>query len=955
MIKPNLLATSSIGAIGAFLLAPTAAIAQTPPSLAAAAPGDAPSDGNAIVVTGSRISVVGYQAPTPVSVVSEAQLTRDAKSTIGDSIRELPAVGASSSSANNNAGSGGIVAGTSGLDTVNLRQLGVTRTLVLLDGQRVVASNINGAVDLGTIPSQLVKRVDVVTGGASAAYGSDAVAGVVNLVLDKTFTGLKASADYSDTSNWDHKQYRFQAAFGQGFDDDRGHILVAGTFLNSPETVFANQRSWNRYTALLTNPTYTANKTGPQYIHADYIGNNLATTGSIITAGPLAGIYFTGSNATPAVFNYGLKDGQLSANGSQEQFLQSFSNLNSQFKQYTIFTHARYEFAPWARLSVQGNFGRTDSLNSSVPLYKAGNVTIRVDNAYLPQTIKDQMIARGLTTLTIGTTNLNNIPMDLTKRYSMEALENTVGIPVAFLRRVLNRGVVTLDGDLGGGWSYNAYYQRSQIHFYQETINNQINANFTNAVDAVVGPTGAIVCRSTLTAPTNGCAPLNIFGYGNASQAAIDYINVKPGQNWTNQHLTQEVYAVSAQGALPFGLPAGPIAVAAGAEHRMEHVNVVVDPGAQARAYGQGNFANMDGRYNVKEAFLEFEVPLLRDSFIKEASLNAAGRITDYSTSGTVKTWKVGLTATIVSDVRLRGTISRDIRAPIVNELFSQGVATTGSAIDPKSGKSVFIYTFASGNPNLKPEVAKTYTAGIILAPHWVPRLQLSLDYYNIKINGAITSIGASTVLARCNAGEKAFCTQLVFGGAAGELSQINTYPLNVANLKTSGLDFQGNYSMPLFNGQLSSRFVGNYMFEESQLQLGTLVNYAGALGSNNGTTGLPRFRGSFSTTYDQGDWSLTAQVRMLGAAKLVYTWKSGVDVDNNRIKPIAYLDLRASRKIAGNFELFFNVDNVLGQAPPVIPATVSQGENAYYGVATSGTIYDLMGRTYRAGVRARF
>ncbi|MDB5705548.1 MAG: hypothetical protein JWN66_2664 [Sphingomonas bacterium] len=942
--------------------APAALIvpAQAEPAEPAPVADATPPATDDIVVTGSRISLSGYRAPTPVTVLGQQQLTRDAQTTIGDSIRQLPALGKSSSA--NNDESQGIVGGTAGLDTVNLRQLGSTRSLVLLDGQRVVASNINGAVDLGTIPATLVKRVDVVTGGASAAYGSDAVAGVINLILDKKFTGLKMQAEYANTYAWDHQQYKFQGAWGTGFADERGHIEVAGTYLNSEDIVFANQRSWNRGTALMLNPAYTAGGSAPKYIHVDHTGYNLATVGGIITSGPLKGIQFVGPNATPTQFNYGMTDGPLSANGSQENYLSTFNNLNPAFKQYNIFAHASYEVKPWLNLSGQFNLGRTDSINSSVPLYHGGNVTIQADNAFLPQSIKNLMAQNGLSSITMGSSNIGNVPLG--SDYTISEVENSTGIPVAQMRRVMRRGVVSADGDLGSGWSYNAYWQRSEVHFYQTTLNNNINANYAKAVDAVLAPAGnalgvpagTVVCRSSLTTPTNGCSPLNIFGTGNASQAAIKYINVTPGQNYTDQHLTQEVQAFSVQGKLPFGLPAGPIAVAFGGEHRTESVTVNVDPGSMAKAYGQGNFANMNGGYNVKEAFLELEVPLIKDGFIKEASLNAAGRVTNYSTSGTVETWKVGLTASLTDDISFRGTISRDIRAPLVNDLFSQGVTNTGSAIDPHTKQSVFIVTNTSGNPNLEPEVARTYTAGFILSPHWLPNFHFSVDYYNIKIAGAIGSINSATVLARCNLGEQSFCNQLVFNGPGGALSQINVQPLNVANLKTSGLDIQADYSVPFLTGRLTSSFMANYVFEESQLQLGTLVNYAGAMGPNNGTTGVPRYRGTFSTTWDKGPWSLTGQVRMIGAAQLVYDVASTLgSVDNNHINPITYLDLRVSRKLFGNYEVFFNVDNLNNQAPPTIPVTSSQGEAAYYHTTTDGAVYDVMGRTYRIGIRARF
>jgi len=962
MTRSRLFTASSLAAIGVALLLPASAAAQAPQAPQepeqAAHGGEVGED--AIVVTGSRINVAGYQAPTPVTVVGEAQITRDAKPSIGDVIREMPAVG-SSNSPSNGQGSNGIVAGTSGMDTLNLRSLGTNRTLVLFDGQRVVNSNISGGVDIGTIPTMLVQRVDIVTAGASAAWGSDAVSGVVNLVLNKKFTGVKLSADYSNTNEWDYRRIRFQGAAGTSFADDRGHVVFGATYQDSPETVFANQRSWNRYTGLMQNPAYTATNNEPQYLTVDNVGVSQATTGGLITAGPLRGIQFVGANATPVNFNFGQVNGPLSFMGDQEQFLASFVNLNSAFKQTTLFGYASYEIQPWLKASVQANFGRTDASNASVPLTRLGNLTIQRDNAFLPTSIRTQMEQLNITSIRMGTTNLNNIPIG-TKRYTLDMVSNTVGIPTAFLERELKRGVFTLEGELGGSWSYNAYYQRGELNFYQETINNHIDANYDRAIDAVYAPVGnamgvapgTIVCRSSLTNPTNGCAPLNIFGYGNASQAAIDYVNVKPGQNWTKQKLIQQVFAASVQGVLPFGLPAGDIAVAFGAEHRMEKASNITDQGAINRIYAQGNFAPFQGRYTVKEAFLELDIPLLKDSVIKSLNLNAAGRITDYSTSGKVETWKLGLTGEVNDDIRFRGTVSRDIRAPILNELFSTGVATSGSAVDPKTGVNVQIFTFASGNPNLKPEVAETWSGGIVLSPSWLGRLNIAVDYYNISIKDAIASVGSTQVLQRCNQGETAFCSQLVFNGPNGVLSQINTFPLNVASLKVDGFDFQADYALPAFGGNLTARLVGNYVLNQSQVQLGTRIDYAGAISADNSVSGMPRARANFSTTFDQGVWQITAQTRFIGAAKLVYNW-TGKNVDRNKVNPIAYVDLRGNYKITDKIQFYGTIDNLMNQAPPVVAGTFARGQGVYYGVATRGDIYDMLGRTYRVGVRVEF
>ncbi|MBU3078073.1 TonB-dependent receptor [Sphingomonas quercus] len=932
-----------------------------------------PGDGE-IIVTGSRIAIAGYKQPTPVTVVNEAVLQRDARSTIGDSIRQLPAVGssASPSGANNN-----IVAGNTGLDTVNLRQLGVTRTLVLFDGQRVVQSNVTGQIDMGTLPTALVQRIDVVTAGASAAWGSDAVSGVVNLIINKSFDGLRGSAEYNDTYQFDRQTYRLQFAAGTGFAEGRGRVIVAGNYFESVNGVFANERSWNTYRNLVNNTPAAIAAGGPRLIHADNAGMAGATTGGLIvgacrvaiTAGGcpagqgvanfnLLNQQFKGSSATLAPYNITNVSGTIAAN--TDTLPGATNNIAVQYNTTSLFGYTSYEFADWLKASVQLNYGRTFSRNNSVPYVRigaTGAVPIRIDNPYLPASVVAAMTAAGVQTIQIGTNNITNIDADSLSYKSQR--ENSIGMPVATTTRKLKRGVFSLEGRLGGDWSWNAYFQRGEVELYQTTESNNIIPNYNKAVDAVRNAAGAIVCRVNADAITTNddaaCRPLNIIGEGNASQEAIRYVNVKPGQNFQRQKLTENVVAASMQGSLPFGFAAGNIAVAFGAERRTEKGAITNDAGAQARnVYPVANFPSFFGKYNVEEAFVELDVPIIEDGFVRSLSFNTAGRVTWYSTSGQVETWKVGLLSQLNNDLRVRATLSRDIRAPNLNELYSTGLQTQSTAVDPKTNQSVLIFTFGSGNPNLTPERATTLSGGIVLSPSWLPRFNISLDYYDIKLKDVIASINAQEVLRRCNAGDAQFCPQLVFNGPGGALSQINTFPQNLAAQRTSGLDFQTDYTFPALGGDVQVRVLGNYVLRLNQDQLGVQVKAAGAIGSDQPFTGFPRARVTASATWDKDKLSLTAQTRFIGAAKLVYTWKSGVDVDDNSVPAIAYIDLRGSYQLTRNVQLFGTVDNLLNQDPPNVAGGPTNGL-IYTSTPTSSTLYDLLGRQYRIGVRFKF
>jgi outer membrane receptor protein involved in Fe transport len=952
------------------LLAPCGAFAQT------ASP---EASEETIVVTSSRIAVSGYTAPTPVTVVSEELLLRDAKPTVGDAIRELPAVGASASP-NNTSGAGNIVAGITGLDTVNLRNLGVTRTLVLFDGQRVVQSNVTGQVDIGTMPTALVQRIDVVTAGASAAWGSDAVSGVVNLVINKKFDGFRASAEIGDSYAFDRLNYRVQAAFGKGFDDDRGRIIVAGNWFDAPSQIFANQRPWNQYRQLVNNPAFTATNNEPRLIHANNVNLSGATTGGLIVgacrapltatnacpagqsggAGTLLNQQFLGTDARLAPFGATNISGQVAANA--ETLQAELNNLAIRYRTGSLFGLVRYEFADWLKLSAQVNYGTTFSRNNSVPFIRIGAQApfIKVDNPFLPEPVRQQMVASGLTAIQVGTTNINNIT-SASLDYDNFA-RNALGVPVATTDRTLWRGVITLEGDLGSGWSYNAYYQRGDVRVFQTTESNAIIANFNRAIDAVrVGDN--IVCRVNADASTTNddpaCRPLNIIGQGVASQEAIRYVNVVPGTNFQRQLLRQTVTAATIQGKLP-GLAAGDIALAFGGEYRTENGNIINDPGAQARIYSVANFPSFTGNYNVKEGFAEVDVPILKDNGLKALNINGAIRLTDYSTSGSVTTWKIGALADIVQGLRVRATLSRDIRAPNLNELFSTGLSTLSSAVDPNNNVNVSIFSFASGNAALQPEKARTFSAGVVLQPAFINRFSLSVDYYRIDLTDAIVQVGANEVLNRCNAGEARFCSQLVFNGPIGAngqplLSQINVFPNNIARLRTSGLDYQLDWTVPALGGDFNFRVLGNYIIELKQQQLGNRFNLAGAIGPDNlGGTGFPRARFTASATFNKGDASFTAQTRFIGAARLNNVW-GPKDVDDNSIPAIAYVDLRGSFKVTGKLQIFATVDNLLNKAPPNVAAGPTQGQTSYYFTPINGIIYDAIGRQYRLGARVSF
>jgi iron complex outermembrane receptor protein len=958
-----------------------ASSSQTTPSQIAMAPQSAripalrERTAEQVIVSASRISIAGYQQPTPVTVISADQLRRDAYTDIGDAIRQLPAFGASSSP-NNTVAANFIVSGTPGIDVVNLRNLGVLRTLVLFNGQRVVASALSGGVDLSTMPTSLVQRVDVVTGGASAAWGSDAVAGVVNVILNRNFDGLAANIEGGDSWENDHRSYKGELSYGADFDGDRGHLIGSIAYANSPDALFVSERSWYKNTKLVNNPAYAPGNGQPQYIHADNVGMSQATQGGLITASPanaagananaLRGIQFVGPSGTPAPFNFGNISGVYSNGGSGEGAEGDLDHLTIPIRTFTFFGYGSYKLTSDVSVSVELNYGKSFSENNSYAANKYGTVTIQRDNAYLNPAIGSQMDALGITSFSLGTSNLNNIGSNGANLIgnSLSAESQSLGIPVSTNRRQLFRGVFNFDGSLGGSWSWNAYYQHGESRVHTVVINNVYTPNYNLAIDAVrvtqanVGasglPIGSIVCRSSLTDAANGCQPLDLFGDGVASPAAIAYINgpARSGHDYQLAVLNEDVASASMQGELPWSLGAGPVSVAFGGEYRKEGGRVTVDPLAQAKLFSVGNFSGFFGQYEVEEGFVEIDAPLLKDNLVRSLEFNTAGRLTDYSTSGLVETWKIGLTSQIDDDIRLRASWSFDIRAPDLQELYSAGYSVLGTATDPHTGANVQIYNFSSGNPNLKPEQSTTVSGGVVLTPHWIDGLNFSADWYAISIDKAIATIGANLVVAQCAAGVQLYCGQLQFGGPGGALSQINTQPINANSQTVSGLDFQGDYRTAVMLGAIDLHLVANYTDEQTQTAQGSMFDYAGSIGPDSPIRGLPKFKATMAATYIRGPWQGTVQGRIIGAAKLDNAW-GPLNVDNNGVPGIGYLDLRSSYDWTANIQLYAATDNVLNTPPPVTAGTT----NALtpYDASVRDDIYDAIGRQYRIGIRFNF
>jgi len=932
---------SSRGALAAALFYSSVAMAQVaeaPPAIEEPA-----AEGDPIVVTGSRIARDGYQAPTPLTVLGAQDIEATAPANVADFVNDIPSLAGSTTPASSNLN---ISAGTAGINALNLRSLGANRTLVLLDGQRSVGSTLGGLVDVNTFPQGLIKSVEIVTGGASAAYGSDAVSGVVNFILDREFTGLKANAEYGISTYGDAPNYRVGLTGGTTFAGGRGRLLLSGE-LAVKEGLHGVPRDWNNQGwYLINNPAYAAGNGAPERLVVSGAGLSNATPGGIITDTALKGTYF-GAGGAVGQFDYGVTRDPWMIGGDWESVqVNGSQSLDPAENRKSAFGRLSYEIADGIELFGQASWAKSDNLGYLGVQLNQANITVQSDNAFIPESVRADLAARGITRFTMGSTNAD-LPI---RKNDTE--------------RELQRYVVGANGDFalfGRTMRWDVYYQKgiSDTREMARDITN--NARLALAQDAVFAPAGnvmgvaagTIVCRSSLSAPANGCVPLNRLGVGVASPEGLAYVLGNP---YRNQRFEQDVAAANLSFDA-FTLPAGPVSVALGGEHRREKVSGSVDPQFQA-GWFVGNFLPTFGQYDVTEGYVELLVPVF-----KGLDLNGAVRGTNYSTSGYVTTWKAGLTFEPIPDIRIRATRSRDIRAPNLGELFTAGSTRTNVLIDPFNGnQSVQFSGTTRGNPNLQPEKADQWGVGVVLQPSFLPGVGLSVDYYDIKINGAIGSVAAQTIIDGCFEGVTEFCSAIVRGSNANGTSlQIFETPFNFATQHAKGIDFEGSYRTNVGAGNvtfraMATRYIKN--FADNGIDTPT-----GAVGQN-APGGTPKWLYRFMATYSNDP--LTFNIIGRGISGGVYdnsfiecasgcpaSTVTNRTINNNQIDGAFYLDSSISYDFtAGDktMQLFLSVNNLFDKDPPVV--AFGPAGSAYATPATNQSLYDLLGRTYRIGVR---
>jgi iron complex outermembrane recepter protein len=936
--------------------------AQTAPP-ATTGDSDSSTDLTQVVVTGSRIQRNGFEAPTPVSVVGADRADELGTTNLGELMNQLPSFRATQTPASQSS-TGGYVGG----NVLDLRGLGSQRTLVLVDGERFVPSTTVGTVDTNFIPSILLERAEVVTGGASAQYGSDAVAGVVNFILDDKLEGIKSQVSYGQSSRADSRDTTAAFAGGLGLMDNRLHLIGALEFEKNKGVEDCTTRLWcaedwlNFGRTPAQGSTIPANNILPN-IHPSTIAPGGVINSSVYAAGvtpaatdPLHGITFN-PDTTPRAFQYGSLVNSLymvgGEGGSHDAYFSGIP-LEAPIDRYNLYTRAKFEVNDKTEASLDVSYGHLEGWTYGA-VDRNTALPISATNPYIPTStnpafnIPAIIAANGITGFNLG------------KDFSNLGNPQTVGTD-----HVL-RIVPAIKGEIAGSWGWDAYYQFGKNRLELDTGDAVINANLSNAVNAVRQPNGTIVCAKNANGANGapGCVPYDVFGQ-TVAPGVVQYVT---GNAFQTTLTTEHVVAANVHGNVVEGW-AGPLAVASGAEFRSDQLTGATDPISENLGFFTGNGSNISGKITATEGYVEADMPLAKDlPAAKSIDLNGAVRETHYdrdgagtSSSVNANTWKLGVVWELVDALRLRATRSQDIRAPNLSELY--GPKTTGFGIlnDPAhNGLQTNPVVISGSNPDLVPEVADTKTAGFVIRPTmdgFLGRTQFSLDYFDIDIKDAIGTLGAQTIATRCYEGATEDCG-LITRAADGTITQIEDVQQNVNQLITRGVDLELDYHQSLGGyGKMDSRILGTYYSDLITVDSAGSVDQAGQTGLRAGTTpGIPRYTLDWLLNWSLDRWSADLHARFIpagiynvafiGPGQPGYSLENPASSNTNHVKSALYLDFIGHYQIVqtdhSNLEIYAGMNNIANTDPPRVPGANGTGNNV---------LFDPIGRTWVLGLR---
>ncbi|REL27647.1 TonB-dependent receptor [Thalassotalea euphylliae] len=831
-----------------------------------------------IEVTGSRILREGAVAPTPVTVISGADLVNTGALNIGDALNDLPALASTYTLSNSSR-----FIGTSGLNLLDLRNLGTNRTLVLVNGKRHVSSVASGtAVDTNAIPSAWVERVEIITGGASAVYGADAVTGVVNFVLKDNVEGLDTSYTRGESQHSDYSTDKFTLSYGTNFDDDRGNVAFAFEYA-SQDSLNALDNPWTRTsTRELANPNQPADEVDNPAFPDDIFYENagfwgISDRGVIGAFGTIDNPYTFDDNGNLVLVNTGTITDGLSCAGDNCDFfnLGKYSEVQPQFERSNFNVKSNYDITDDIRIYGEAKYVRVEGESLGQPAFSfggGGSIPTFLDSSYafFNDEIKEKIDAGS------GFVVLNRLHDDIGRRVEDNTRETT-------------RFVVGTDGVFGDDWSFDVSFNYGKTEIERVNGANLIIANYNNAIAAVDDGNGNIICADE-EARANGCVPFDVTRYNTASDELKSYLTTT---SVGTSEIEQTVLTANISNGSIYELPAGDVGFATGIEYRKEESESIEDDNAE------GTFFNAlgedKGDFDVTEAYFELSVPVLTDVFLAEDVIfETALRFADYSTIGDTTSWKLGVDWTIVDGLRVRATKSEALRAPNIGEIFGAESQTFYNVDDPCKSSELDLsdnnatrrancaalgvaadfdsdYDDAtlpgvvSGNEDVQEETSRSTTVGIVYQPDYVEGLSITVDYWNIELEDAISTIDAQEILDRCVDSESGidnqFCNLITRNPANNEITRIQNSVLNVAGRDLEGIDFEIGYDFDFMGGEMSTTLLGTHMikFREFPFQDNTEQFI-----DNEGTAGTPDWEGTLRLRYTHGDWTVTSATRYM-------------------------------------------------------------------------------------------
>lgn len=961
--------------------------------------------GGDIVVTGSRIASPALTSNSPLQVIDAQNIRDTGTPNLQSVLLQNPVFGTPAISRTNS----NFSTSSAGVATVDLRNLGSDRTLVLVDGRRFVAG-IPGTstVDLNTIPAQFIERVDVLTGGSAAVYGSDAVAGVVNIIYKKNYSGVELNGQVGVSEEGDDSQRQLNLTMGSNFADDRGNVIVYAGYTKEG-AVYSRNRERSAIDQISTGVGVTGE-----------LEDLFKVTRPFYSGFAPQGRIFAGPIATQTSFTYDPQGNLVtgfSVNGSPTRAANgynrsAFRTIAIPTERYLMALRSNFEISKAANVFLEGTYASTKTVTVLEPfaLDSAGN------NGIFPASGGRFAIENFQRNPVAGQPQvLTRNPLVPLAIYNAATDTDGDGLrDVGFTRRLAdfgNRGatadrdtfrvVAGVNGDITDNLRYEAYVNYGQTRESQQS-NGQVNVlNFRNALDVVTdiydlngnGLTTDAICRDA-NARAQGCVPANVFGgVGSISPEAVRYLNAPS----TLTSLTQQYNAGANISGSIVDLPAGPLGFSIGSEYRKEKASQVFDALTNAGLNGGNRLENTAGEFDVVEGFGEVRLPLLNDTpFFRELTVTGAARVSHYSTVGTNWTYNGGVEWAPIEDIRFRGVYARSVRAPNVGELFGgTGQTFPTGIVDPCVGVTATSTTAASArcradvgvaaniatngaftlnqadvqgvsglnlsNPNLGVEKSKSFTVGAVINPRSIDFLRnfsFTVDYFNIKIDDAIVGLDRNYILQQCyNQGNSDFCdlvtrrAAVAGANSAGSLDFVNSTSNNSGGLKTSGLDVTASFRSSLdalgIPGTINANVSWTHVFEGYTIPLpGEDRNRF------NEEVGASKNRAFGSISYDVDNVGVVFRGTYIGPAFLDDQFVGDYKNPLARINSTFYLDTQVRFRAAENFEFYVGGNNILNTAPPPV---ISGLPGNTTGAETDAGTYDAIGRRYYAGARIKF